>query len=149
MMILYDKTQYEGYFMVLHNELAKIVNAMSNSKVINELNLGTGENIYDTHKSESSMGDVHIILLAQFTGLPVILTEDSDIDILRDITKRYFSHKSSIEIYNAVELIKKIAENVNRNISKKELESVLDQMGERRYRSEVRDILREANMSNT
>ena len=76
-----DKQTYEAYYDVLYEE-------MNSPKQVEELCLHKGQTIYNTHKQGSSMGDVHMILMASYLQMPILLTEDSDIEMLRDIAKR-------------------------------------------------------------
>lgn len=57
-----------------------------------------------------SLGDVHMILMAFFMNVPIILTEDTDIEILKKITKlKINSDKYNLEIYSAMDLLIEIA----------------------------------------
>ena len=78
------------------------------------------------------MGDVHMILMASFMGLPVFLSEDSDIELLRDIAKRRLSLSSyQLQVYDTANLLEQIAEKTDLSISHKELETLVKQVGER------------------
>ena len=84
------------------------------------------------HIGGSSMGDVHMILMASFMRLPVFLSEDSDIMLLRDIAKRRLSLSTyQLQIYNTVDLLEQIAGKADLMISHNEFETIVKQVGER------------------
>lgn len=60
---------------------------MNSPKQVEKLCLHKGQTIYNTHKQGSSIGDVHMILMAFYLQMPILLTEDPDIEMLRDIQK--------------------------------------------------------------
>ena len=65
-----------------------------------------------------------------------MLTEDSDIEILRDIASRRMRlGQYKLEIYDGLDLINQIAKNSCCTISKKKMEAILNQIGERKYRA--------------
>lgn len=137
----YVTISYESYFEMLYEDLRILLEASNSVKKIPKLCLRGQQTIYNTHMSGSSMGDVHMILMAAFMQLPIVLTEDSDIAILRDIAHRRMSLGGySLHIYNGVDLVKQIAQRTECSITKKELEKILDQMGERRSRTDVRQV---------
>ncbi len=139
-----DKQLYEAYFMQLHEELRLHLEAKNVSKKLPKLNERKNLNIYETHMQGSSMGDVHMILMAVYTGLPVILTEDQDIEVLRTLAKRRMNFGSySLDIYNGIDLVRQIATKSDAILSKKELEQILKAMGERKYCSEIKTIWNE------
>ena len=87
------------------------------------------------------MGDVHMILMASFMRLPVFLSEDSDIGLLRDIAKRRLSLSSyQLHIYDTLDLLKQIAGNVDVNIPHKEFERIVKQVGERENWAQINAI---------
>lgn len=139
-----DKQSYEEYYEVLYEEMRLTLEAMGGPKQIEKLCLHKGQTIYDTHKKGSSMGDVHMMLMASYLQMPILLTEDSDIDMLRDIAKRRMHlGQYSLQILNGVQLIKEIAKNPDSSITVKELESILKAMGERRVVSDIKAVWRE------
>ena len=72
------------------------------------------------------MGDVHMILMASYLQMPILLTEDSDIEMLRDIAKRRMRlGQYSLQILNGIQLIEEIAKKQDASISIKEIESIL------------------------
>lgn len=135
---------YESYFHDIHDELRKNLAAAGGAKQIEKLNIPSGETIYSIHKQGSSMADVHLILMAAFLRLPIILTEDYDIELLRVIAKKRLSLGDfTLHIYNAVDLVMQVAEKDELPITKKELEQILACMGERKHRAELTKIWKE------
>ena len=136
-----SKFLYESYFRDIHDELRKMLEAKGSIKQLEKLTIPSGQTIYNTHRQGSSMADVHMILMASFMNLPIILTEDSDIELLRVIaSKRIFPGSYSLKIYNAVDLILQIAGKEEILITKKELEQMLLCMGERGRKTELTKI---------
>ncbi len=137
----YDKKLYEGYFNVLYKDLFDILEAGSSQKNVNMYPALSGIDIYNNHRQGSSLGDVHMILMALFLNIPIMLSEDSDIELLRTIADRRIKLKGdTIHIMNSIDVIKKVAALPNPSITKKELINIIDQIGERRHRSEIKEI---------
>lgn len=135
---------YESYFHDIYDALRKNLAAAGGAKQIEKLNIPSGETIYSIHRQGSSMADVHMILMAAFLRLPIILTEDSDIELLRVIAKKRLSLGDfTLHIYNAVDLVMQVAEKDTLPITKKELEQILACMGERSHRAELTNIWKE------
>lgn len=139
-----DKQSYEFYYDVLYEEMRLTLEAINSPKQVEKLCLHKGQTIYNTHKQGSSMGDVHMILMASYLQIPILLTEDGDIDMLRGIAKRRMSlGQYSLQILNGVQLIEEIAKKPNSTFTLKEIESILKAMGERGKVSSVKAIWRE------
>lgn len=103
------------------------------------LELPKGATIYTYRRAGMSLGDVHIILMAFFMHLPIILSEDSDIDFLRSAIARKISRDDyNVEIYDVMDLVMMIAQNKETSISKKEIEKIVLNVNERRRLSEVK-----------
>lgn len=128
-----DRQMYEESFYLIYNELRILLKANGGKKQMPELNIPNGSSIYDWHISGSSMGDVHMILMASFMGIPVFITEDSDIDLLRDIVKRRLSiGMNELKIYDSEDLLMMIAEKTDTQITHKEFENIVKQTGLRK-----------------
>ena len=139
-----DKQSYEAYYDVLYEEMRLTLEAMNSPKQVEKLCLHKGQDIYNTHKQGSSMGDVHMILMASYLQIPILLTEDSDIEMLRDIAKRRMRlGQYSLQILNGVQLIEEIAKKQDSSISVKEIESILKAMRERKVVSNIKTVWRE------
>lgn len=139
-----DKQTYEAYYDVLYEEMRLTLEAMNSPKQVEVLCLHKGQTIYNTHKQGSSMGDVHMILMASYLQMPILLTEDSDIEMLRDIAKRRMRlGQYSLEILNGVQLIEKIAQKQDSSMTIKEIESILKAMRERGAVSNIKTVWRE------
>ena len=139
-----DKQTYEAYYDVLYEEMRLILEAINSPKQVEKLCLQKGQTIYNTHKQGSSMGDVHMILMASYLQMPILLTEDSDIEMLRDIAKRRMRlGQYSLQILNGVQLIEEIAKKQDSSITVKEIESILKAMRERSAVSGIKAVWRE------
>ena len=139
-----DKQTYEDYYDVLYEEMRLTLEAMNSPKQVEKLCLQKGQTIYNTHKQGSSMGDVHMILMASYLQMPILLTEDSDIEMLRDIAKRRMRlGQYSLQILNGVQLIEEIAKKQDSSITVKEIELILKAMRERSVVPGIKAIWRE------
>ncbi len=139
-----DKQSYEAYYGVLYEDMRLALAAMNSPKQVEKLCLHKGQTIYNTHKQGSSMGDVHMILMASYLQMPILLTEDSDIEMLRDIAKRRMRlGQYSLQILNGVQLIEEIAKKKNTTISVKEIEAILKAMRKRDAISTIKAVWRE------
>ena len=139
-----DKQTYEAYYDVLYEEMRLTLEAMNSPKQVEKLCLHRGQTIYNTHKQGSSMGDVHMILMASYLQMPILLTEDSDIEMLRDIAKRRMQlGQYSLQILNGVQLIEEIAKKQDSSITVKEIKSILKAMRERSVVSSIKAVWRE------
>ena len=136
---------YEYQFESIYIELRSYLIAVGGIKQMPELKVPPSHTIYDWHIAGSSMGDVHMILMASFLKLAVFLTEDSDIGLLRDITHRRFSlGKYHLEIKNAVDILKEIAGKEGIQISHKELENIVKSIGKRHNWAEINQVWHDA-----
>ena len=139
-----DKQFYEAYYEELYEDMRLALEALGGPKQIEKLSLHKGQTIYNMHKQGSSMGDVHMILMAAYLQMPILLTEDSDIELLRDIAKRRMRlGQYSLQIFNGVQLIEKIAQKKDPSITVKEIERILKAMRERGAVSSIKTIWRE------
>lgn len=143
-----DKELYEEYFAAIHDEMRKYLEAAGGKKQLERLVLPFGQTVFTYRRAAMSLGDVHMILMAFFLQMPIILTEDSDIDLLRSITKRKISSAAyHLDIYNAVDLLKMIAQKEDTAFSKKEITDILKRIGERARQSELKQIWNSAHQN--
>ena len=135
------KVMYKKQFEDLFKQLKKFIDSKRNNKKhMPDFDFAT-EDIFKTHKAGSSLADVHSVLMAYYLGFPVVLTEDSDISYLKTVSEQKFKLTAyKISIYNALDLIKKIASNPDCGLTKKELEAILVQMDGIKHRADVRAI---------
>ena len=140
----YDKSIYEQYIYEFHEELRQYLICTNRKKQIQSLNRQSVEKygtIFTYRSGGSSLGDVHMILMAVFMELPIILTEDSDIQALRSISERKFDTDSyKLEIIDSVGLLKLLAGDDSSTISRKELAALMKQIGERKRSREVLEV---------
>lgn len=136
-----DKVLYETYFVDIHNALREYLELAGGKKQLEKLSLPVGQTVFTYRRASMSLGDVHMILMAFFLKLPIILTEDADIDVLRSITKRKMASESyMLDIYNAVDLLCMIANKENTSFSKDYLINIVKSIGERVHQSEIKQI---------
>ena len=134
-----DRTLYESYFIDIHNSLREYLEAAGGKKQLEKLVLPTGQNVFTYRKAAMSLGDVHMILMAFFTRMPIVLTEDSDIDILRTITKRKMKSETyALDIYSALDLLIMIAEKEESAFKKNDLVDIAKFIGEKKHQSDIK-----------
>lgn len=139
-----DAELYEQYFPELYEEMREYLEIKGAKKRMEKLAIPKGETIYTYRRAGMSLGDVHMILMAFFMRLPIILSEDGDIEFLRFFAKRKISSNSyNLDIYNVMDLIMMIAQKEDTTFSKKELEKVVLEVKERARLSEVKQAWNE------
>ena len=139
-----DAELYEQYFPELYEEMREYLEIKGSKKRIENLAIPKGQTIYTYRRAGMSLGDVHMILMAFFMRLPIILSEDGDIEFLRSVAKRKISSNSyNLDIYNVMDLIMMIAQKEDTTFSKKELEKVVLEVKERARLSEVKQAWNE------
>lgn len=139
-----DAELYEQYFYELYEEMREYLEIKGSKKKIEKLVIPKGQTIYTYRRASMSLGDVHMILMAFFMRLPIIFSEDGDIEFLRSVAKRKISSDSyNLDIYNVMDLIMMIAQKDNTTFSKKELEKVVLEVKERARLSEVKQAWNE------
>lgn len=139
-----DAELYEQYFPELYEEMREYLEIKGSKKQIEKLAIPKGQTIYTYRRAGMSLGDVHMILMAFFMRLPIILSEDGDIEFLRSVAKRKISSDSyNLDIYNVMDLIMMIAQKEDTTFSKKELEKVVLEVKERAKLSEVKQAWNE------
>ena len=139
-----DAELYEQYFPELYEEMREYLEIKGSKKRIEKLAIPKGQTIYTYRRAGMSLGDVHMILMAFFMRLPIILSEDGDIEFLRSVAKRKISSNSyNLDIYNVMDLIMMIAQKEDTTFAKKELEKVVLEVKERARLSEVKQAWNE------
>lgn len=134
-----DKELYESYFVDIHNKLREYLEVAGGKKQLEKLVFPVGQDAFSYRKAAMSLGDVHMILMAFFARMPIVLTEDSDIGILRSITKRIMGSETyTLNIYNAVDLLIMIAEKEESGFTKNDLVDIVKSIGERKHQSDVK-----------
>lgn len=143
-----DEALYEAYFVDIHNELRERLEAKGGIKQLERLVFPAGQTVFTYRKASMSLGDVHMILMAFFAGMPIILTEDSDIDVLRSITKRKMGSETyTLNIYNAVDLLTMIAEKEESTFEKSDLVNIAKSIGERVHQSDIKQAWNKTHQS--
>lgn len=143
-----DREYYAARFVEIHNEIRAHLEASGGKKQLEQLILPIGQTVFTYRKAGMSLGDVHMVLMAFFLQIPVILTEDSDIELLRSITKRRMGSATyQLDIINAVDVIVLVAKQQQSSFSKKELVEVVKGIGEREHQSKVKRAWNEVHSS--
>lgn len=140
----FSKKLYETQFVDIYNEMRGYLKCNGGRKQMPELRIPNGKTIFNHHIGGSSMGDVHMILMASFMRLPVFLSEDSDIALLRDIAKRRLSLSSyQLQIYDTADLLEQMARKKEMNIPHDEFKELVKRVGEREKWANINAIWRE------
>lgn len=139
---LFDEDDVELYtqqFLELYEQLGKYYEIINSKKHVEPLPENC--NIFTYRKARTSIGDVHIILMAVYLQIPVVFTEDGDIEALNSLARRkIYSEIYQMDIYNALDAVKQIIEKTDCPFSKKDIERLLNEIGERAYRSEFKQF---------
>ena len=91
-----------------------------------------------------SLGDVHMILMAFYTKIPIILTDDSDLELLRGLVHSHFdSDTYNLEILDTADVLMKIAILEETTLSKAKLVEILKRVGGRARKSELNTLWNE------
>lgn len=139
---LLDKDDVELYtqqFLELYEQLGEHYKITNSKKHIEPLPEKC--DIFTYRKARTSIGDVHIILMAVYLQIPVIFTEDGDIETLKSLARRkIYSEVYQMDIYDALDALKQIIEKSDCPFSKKDIEKLLNEIGKRAYRSELKQF---------
>lgn len=121
----FNKELYKSYFLEIHNKLRERLENGGGKKKLDKLVLPSNIDVFTYRKAGMSLGDVHMILMAFFIKVPIILTEDADIEILKKIIElKINSDKYNLKIYSAMDLLVEIAEKNGDIFGKKELNEI-------------------------
>ena len=105
------KKYYEGLFFQIYEDFRNRLIAVNSPKAKKLIELDESADIFQIRMSGSSVGDVHIILLAIFMDIPIVLSEDSDLDIIFRLTRnRIISEKRDLKVYRVQDVIEVIKE---------------------------------------
>lgn len=139
-----DEELYEQYFYELHNDLRERLKLNGAKKHLKEISIPPKQTIFTYRQANNSLGDIHMILMAFFMQLPVILSEDADIVELRSLTKSKMSSSSyELEIFNVMDLILKIAQKEDTIFTKQELQKAVLEVRERKHLPEMKQAWNE------
>ncbi len=135
-----DKEYYCGLFETMYEDLRQYLVAINSRKQMKTFD-SFRVPVLDYGFRGINVGDVHMFLMSIFLNMPMILTDDSDLEVLKVLAeKRRSIGNLRMEIWDSYDLIKQIAGDCNTTLSKKQLESILDSMGLRGKRTEIREI---------
>lgn len=131
----------------MHEKLRKYRETSGSLKKIDKLVLPAEISIFDYRKAGLSLGDVHMILTALFTRIPVILSDDTDMDILKVIAKKKISYSGfELSILSCVDVLEQIALMENSNFSKNELIDILKNAGKSKSKSTIKQAWNKSHM---
>ncbi len=134
-----DKKYYESLFFDVHDEIREHLEAIGGKKQLPKLTIPNHQSVFTYRKASMSLGDVHMILMAFFLQIPVILTEDSDLELLRSITRRKMSSSTyELDIIDAVDVLIRVAQKKDNSFTKAELTSIAKKIGERSRQSDIK-----------
>jgi len=104
---------YKSLYIEIYNEFYERKKISNEFKAMKMHSLEPDTDIINNRYSGSSMGDVHIIMMALFMEIPIILSEDNiDMIEIYDIAKRKInSDRTSLKIYKLGDVIEMAKEN--------------------------------------
>lgn len=136
---VYDEELYRQQFLELYILLGKYYETTNSKKHVEALPEKC--DVFNYRRAGTSIGDVHVILMASYSQIPVIFTEDGDISALKFIAKmRMDSESYQMDIYNALEALEQIISKPECLFSKKDIEAILNEIGERSQRSKFKQL---------
>ena len=114
---------YKSIFLKIYNEFYDRLMAMGSLKAEKMKRLEDDSDIFSVRYAGSSIGDVHLVLMALFMGVPIILSEDNnDMRMIYDIaSSRINSGSFQLIMYQVSDVVELIRNKDNRTISGKEL----------------------------
>ncbi len=116
---------YRDSFVRIYNEFFKTIKAINQEKSLKMHELDENDDIFELRYAGSSLGDVHMIMMALFMELPIILSEDSDMSIILSIAKKYTSRADfELLVYRVGDVIDYIKSKPNHSISNSELKHI-------------------------
>ena len=126
-----DINLYEQQFLELYVLLGEYYEMMNSKKQVTSL--PDDCNIFKIRKAGTSIGDVHVILMAAYSQIPVIFTEDGDIAALKSIAQRKIQTESyQMKIYDALGALELIIKKPDCPFSKKDVEKILNELQKRK-----------------
>ena len=139
-----DKTMYSLQFKDVHDKMRQALEKKGGKKQLDELVIPPNQTIFTMRKSQISLGDVHMILMAFYTKIPIILTDDSDLELLRGLVHSHFdSDTYNLEILDTADVLMKIAILEETTLSKAKLVEILKRVGGRARKSELNTLWNE------
>ena len=119
------KLYYSNLFKDIYNEFVERLVRSGSPKADKTVFLTAEDNVFEIRKSGSSIGDVHIIMMSLFMGIPIILSEDSDMDMIYQIAKNKIqSKKTALKVYRFSDIIDELEKKDNCKILHKDLKRI-------------------------
>lgn len=134
-----DRELYREHFLVLYKGLDEYYKATNSKKHVEKL--PDRCDIFKYRKAKSSIGDVHVVLMASYANIPVVFSNDGDIPALKSIAKRKIDSEAyQLFIYDALEALEQIVKLPDCFFTKKDIENILNEIGERPQRSKFKKL---------
>ena len=119
------KMYYTGLYYEIYNEFYDRLKVICPSKAEKMHKLDKKTDIFTYRHAGSSLGDVHMVLMALFMNIPIILSEDSDMELIfRIASKKINSDKYELEVYRIKDVSELISSKENCLISASELKRI-------------------------
>ena len=121
----YYKAYYSGLFIQVYNEFYEYLKSTDSNKADKMSALGIDTDVFEYRRAGASIGDVHMILMAFFMEIPIILSEDSDLAMIYKIAVKHINNQHyQLLVYNVNDVIEYIKNSDNRTISNKDLKHI-------------------------
>jgi len=122
---------YSKLYIEIYNDFFEIEKIDNPKKAEKMHSLDDDTDVFEERYAKSSMGDVHIIMMAIFMDIPIILSEDNDdlIRIFKMAKRRKDSEDFKLELYTVMDLIEYVKKVEDRVLSKKELKHIKNAFG--------------------
>lgn len=119
----FEKRYYRDIFIEIYNEFCERQQKLNPVKAKKMKKLDQDTDVFKIRRSGASIGDVHIILLALFEDISIILSEDNKdmIEIYKIASKRMERDGYHLRIYKVKNVIESLEKRDNCNISGKVL----------------------------
>ena len=116
---------YTGLFVSIYNEFYENMKVLNPKKAEKMVELENDVDVFTKRAAGASLGDVHIILMALFMEIPIILSEDSDMaEIYRIARNKFDSDKFKLMVYKVEDVIEYIKGKAGHKIIDKELRRI-------------------------
>lgn len=122
----YYKNYYSSLFLEIYNEFYNRL-LVSNPRKANKMHpLLPDTDVFNDRYGGSSIGDVHMIMMALFMEIPIILSQDNnDLTEIYEIAKYKINRDDyTLELYSVTDVVEYIKNSGSSNITNKELRRI-------------------------
>ena len=128
------KVYYSKLYINVYNEFYEIEKIENPNKAENMHVLNDDVDVFEERYAKSSMGDVHMIMMAVFMDIPIILSEDNDdlFNIYKIVKRRKDSENFKLELYTVIDLIDQVKKSNDKTLTNKELKHIKNAFGKKR-----------------